>query len=82
MVGPARRPRRIQRPQKQRAERKVSAADIKAGGFNLDVKNPHNADSGPGGPDELLTVLQQIRREGQEMLAQLNLELATALSDG
>ena len=33
---------------------KVSAKDIKENGYNLDIKNPHDADTGPGDPDELL----------------------------
>ncbi len=58
---------------------KVSAADIKAGGYNLDIKNPHDADTGPGDPDELLAELERIRREGQQTLARLKQELAAAL---
>ena len=60
---------------------KVSAADIKAGGYNLDIKNPHDADTGSGDPDELLAELERIRREGQQTLARLKQELAVALSD-
>ncbi len=58
---------------------KVSAADIKAGGYNLDIKNPHNADSGPGDPDQLLAELQQVREQTRSVLAQLKQELAAAL---
>ncbi len=58
---------------------KVSAADIKAGGYNLDIKNPHDADTGPGDPDQLLAELERIRREGQQTLARLKQELAAAL---
>ncbi len=58
---------------------KVSSADIKANGYNLDIKNPHDADTGPGDPDELLAELEKIRGEGQKVLARLKQELATAL---
>ena len=58
---------------------KVSAADIKAGGYNLDIKNPHDADSGPGDPDQLLAELERIRHEGQQTLARLKQELAIAI---
>ena len=41
---------------------KVSSKEIKNNGCNLDIKNPHEADAGPGDPDELLTELNQSRR--------------------
>jgi type I restriction enzyme M protein len=58
---------------------RVSAREIKATGYNLDIKNPHDADTGPGDPDELLAELERIRREGQQTLARLKQELAAAL---
>src|SRR5690606_33890203 len=33
---------------------KVSLKDIKASGYNLDIKNPNAVSEGPGDPDELL----------------------------
>ena len=58
---------------------KVSADDIKSGGYNLDIKNPHDADTGPGDPDELLAELQNTDREIERTLSSLKQELAVAL---
>lgn len=58
---------------------KVSAAEIKENGYNLDIKNPHNADTGPGDPDDLLAELESIRTASRETLEQLKNELATAI---
>ena len=58
---------------------KVPAADIKENGYNLDIKNPNTADTGPGDPDELLTELQTIRAASRQTLDQLKSELAAAL---
>ena len=38
----------------------VSLDTIKAGNFNLDLKNPHNADKGPGDVDHLLPEYEQL----------------------
>lgn len=59
---------------------KVSAEDIAANGFNLDIKNPHTADTGPGDPDELLQELARVNAEAASVLEALKQELATALS--
>jgi type I restriction enzyme M protein len=59
---------------------KVSAAEIKENGYNLDIKNPHTADAGPGDPDELLAELESIRSDSRSVLDQLKLELAEALT--
>jgi type I restriction enzyme M protein len=58
---------------------KVSAEDIAANGFNLDIKNPHNADTGPGDPDELLKEFARVDAEAASVLDELKQELATAL---
>ncbi|MCO6043298.1 type I restriction-modification system subunit M [Aeoliella sp. ICT_H6.2] len=58
---------------------KVSAKDIAAAGYNLDIKNPHSADTGPGDPDELLAELHEVESGIQETLGRLRSELATAL---
>ena len=58
---------------------KVSAEDIAANGFNLDIKNPHNADTGPGDPDELLKDFARVNAEAASVLDELKQELATAL---
>ena len=59
---------------------KVSAAEIKENGYNLDIKNPHNADTGPGDPDELLAELASLRISTKATLDQLKSELAAALT--
>jgi len=59
---------------------KVTAAEIKENGYNLDIKNPHTADTGPGDPDELLAELESIRTASRQTLDQLKSELAAALS--
>jgi type I restriction enzyme M protein len=54
---------------------KVSAEDVKDANYNLDIKNPHNACTGPGDVDELL-------KEYEELLASISgtrEELKTAL---
>ena len=58
---------------------KVSAADIKANGYNLDIKNPHDADEGHRDPAELLAELEQARTQCNQTLASLKQELAAAL---
>jgi type I restriction enzyme M protein len=59
---------------------KVSVGEIKANGFNLDIKNPNNADTGPGDPDDLLKEPQKIAIEENETLNELKQELAGTLS--
>lgn len=58
---------------------RVSIDDIKAGNFNLDIKNPHNADDGPGDVDTLLpeyeSLLQQIANTRGKLKAQLEAAL-------
>ena len=53
--------KRIGTPQAWR----VSIADIAASGYNLDVKNPHQTDDGPGDVDHLLP-------EYEKLLAQIS----------
>ena len=59
---------------------KVSAKEIKENGYNLDIKNPHDADTGPGDPDELLAQFKESESALQESLQELKQELATALA--
>ena len=58
---------------------KVAAEDIAANGYNLDIKNPHNADTGPGDPDELLIEFAKANEEAASVLEELKQELAAAL---
>lgn len=54
---------------------RVSIDDIKAGNFNLDIKNPHSSDTGPGDVDTLLpeceSLLQLIAQTRGKLKAQL-----------
>ena len=54
---------------------RVSIDTIKAGNFNLDLKNPHNSDTGPGDVDHLLPedekLLAQIAATREQLKAQL-----------
>jgi type I restriction enzyme M protein len=54
---------------------RVSIDTIKAGNFNLDLKNPHSTDTGPGDVDQLLAdyekLLGQIAGTREQLKAQL-----------
>lgn len=58
---------------------KVSAKEIAGNGYNLAIKNPHNADTGPGDPDELLAELHEVESGIEVTLGRLRAELAAAL---
>jgi type I restriction enzyme M protein len=58
---------------------KVSADDIKARGYNLDIKNPHTIELDHGDPDELLAELNRAEQEINELRAELKTILAEAL---
>jgi type I restriction enzyme M protein len=58
---------------------KVSADEIAAGGYNLDIKNPHNADTGPGDPDALLKQYQTLLAQIADTRNRLRDELVAAL---
>ena len=58
----------------------VSIEDIKAGNYNLDLKNPHNADPGPGNLDELLPEYEALLAKITDTRAALKKELQQALS--
>ena len=60
---------------------KVTAAEIKENGYNLDIKNPNTTDTGPGDPNELLAELESLRTASRKTLDQLKTELAAALTD-
>jgi len=60
---------------------KVSAKDIQARGYNLDIKNPNEAEDGPGDADELLKQYQQAAAEAAMVREQLRDELARALTE-
>lgn len=59
---------------------KVSIEDIKARGYNLDIKNPKAKDEGTGDPDELLREYQEAAANAAKIRDALRDELAKALS--
>ena len=59
---------------------RVSIEQIKAGNFNLDLKNPHNSDTGPGDVDHLLPEYEKLLAQIAETRGQLKAQLMEALS--
>ena len=58
---------------------RVSIDDIKAGNFNLDLKNPHNSDEGPGDVDTLLPEFESLLQQIADTRGQLKAQLEAAL---
>ena len=58
----------------------VPIDQIKAGNYNLDLKNPHNPDPGPGDVDHLLPEYEKLLAQIAETRAQLKRELREALA--
>ena len=58
---------------------KVSADDIKARNYNLDIKNPHSPDQVSHDPDELLADYAQLQQRIAATRDQLKAVLAAAL---
>ena len=58
---------------------KVTAEEVKARGYNLDVKNPHTQDDNHGDPEELLEKLTAAEAETAELRQQLKAILVEAL---
>jgi type I restriction enzyme M protein len=58
---------------------RVSAADIVARGYNLDVKNPHVVDADHGDPEELLKELTAAEAKAATLRNQLKTILSAAL---
>jgi type I restriction enzyme M protein len=58
---------------------RVPIEDIKTNNYNLDIKNPHSSDQGPGDPDELLARYLSLEDEIGSLREQLKTELAAAL---
>jgi type I restriction enzyme M protein len=58
---------------------KVTAEDVRARGYNLDVKNPHAVASDHGDPEELLAKLNTAEAETTKLRGQLKAILAEAL---
>jgi len=57
----------------------VSADDIKARGYNLDIKNPHTVDEDLGDPEALLEELNAAEAEVAAIRAELKTILEEAL---
>ncbi len=58
---------------------KVSAEEIKARGYNLDIKNPHTVADDHGNPEELLAKLNEAEAQAAGLRDQLKAILAEAL---
>ena len=58
---------------------KVSVKDIKAGGYNLDMKNPHTPENDLGDPDKLLAKYKGLLKEVASTRDKLKQELMNAL---
>ena len=74
--GGAKREGRAETPQAWR----VTADDVKARGYNLDIKNPHKVAKDHGDPDELLEDLDAAEAETARLRDQLKAILADALT--
>ncbi|MBX7244058.1 MAG: type I restriction-modification system subunit M [Candidatus Sumerlaeaceae bacterium] len=59
---------------------RVSIETIKAGNYNLDLKNPHNPDDGPGDVDHLLPEYEKLLAQIAETREKLKQELHHALT--
>lgn len=59
---------------------KVSIEEIKARGYNLDIKNPHSEAEDHGDPEELLRQLDTVEAEAANLRDQLKAILAEALA--
>ena len=57
----------------------MSIEQIKAGNYNLDLKNPHQPDDGPGDVDHLLPEYEKLLAQVAKTKAELKKELAQAL---
>jgi type I restriction enzyme M protein len=58
----------------------VTAEEVKARGFNLDIKNPHTIADDHGDPEELLEALNAAETETAKLRDQLKAILAEALA--
>ena len=59
---------------------KVTAEEVKARGYNLDIKNPHTVADDHGDPEELLASLNVAEAETARLRDQLKAILAEALA--
>lgn len=68
-----------QRVENEQAWR-VSIAQIKAGGYNLDLKNPHDPGTGPGDVDHLLPEYERLLAQIAATRAALKAQLQEVLT--
>ena len=66
------------RKETERAWR-VTAVEVKARGYNLDIKNPHTAEDDHGDPEELLAMLTATESKMAALRDQLKAVLGEAL---
>lgn len=59
---------------------KVTAEDVKARGYNLDIKNPHTVEKDHGDPETLLVDLTNAENEVAAIREQLKAILTEALA--
>jgi type I restriction enzyme M protein len=59
---------------------RVTADDVRARGYNLDIKNPHAIDDDHGDPEHLLAALNAAEAETARLRDQLKAILAEALA--
>ncbi len=59
---------------------KATADEVKARGYNLDIKNPHTVADDHGEPEELLASLTAAETEASSLRDQLKAILAEALA--
>ena len=59
---------------------RVSIEQIKAGNYNLDLKNPYSSDTGPGDVDHLLPEYEKLLAKIAATRAALKQELHLALT--
>jgi type I restriction enzyme M protein len=57
----------------------VTAEEVKARGYNLDIRNPHTEEDDHGDPEELLVMLNAAENETARLRDQLKAMLAEAL---
>jgi type I restriction enzyme M protein len=58
----------------------VTADEVKARGYNLDIKNPHIVADDHGDPEELLEALNAVEAETTNLRNQLKAILSEALA--
>src|SRR5271170_3468152 len=59
---------------------KVTTDEVKARGYNLDIKNPHTVADDHGDPEELLATLNAAEAENKRLRDQIKAVLAEALA--